>query len=367
MSSRDQTAAAVLAGAAAACDGAIAGALLAYAAARAWLKFRRSSAALAAIAGAPFVPVSGLRSVLSDDDSDGAGKLVVVRGEVRPMRGSLVSQGSGEAAVVLQRTSTCLYSEWRGVFGWSIDLHALLAKTWKEQHSSAVRTVPFVLVDDGRDSVSVKLDGSTHHLPLTTVYHQLLPVQATTYSFIQAMFGHGYPVALLDEEKILPVGKEITAVGLCRLKDDGILEIKSSDELPCFLSELTKAEMESDLAINLKILLWSGIILGALSAGILGYAIQRNFRRFKQWWSRRRLRQQTLGPEDSDVEEEDLGHVPDGGLCVICLVRRRRCAFVPCGHRVCCGPCAAAVNRDSSPKCPVCRQHAPNYLMIFDS
>ena len=41
-------------------------------------------------------------------------------------------------------------------------------------------------------------------------------------------------VGLLDEEKILPVGKDITAVGLCSLKN-GIAEIKSCKDLPYFL------------------------------------------------------------------------------------------------------------------------------------
>lgn len=41
-------------------------------------------------------------------------------------------------------------------------------------------------------------------------------------------------VGLLDEEKILPLGKDITAVGVCRFKD-GLPEIKSCDDLPYFL------------------------------------------------------------------------------------------------------------------------------------
>ena len=69
------------------------------------------------------------------------------------------------------------------------------------------------------------------------------------------MFGHGYPVALLEEEKILPVGKEISVLELHKLNDEGVTEIKLSRELPCFLSELTKAEVEADLALNVKILL----------------------------------------------------------------------------------------------------------------
>jgi E3 Ubiquitin ligase len=58
--------------------------------------------------------------------------------------------------------------------------------------------VPFVLVEGSHWSsssyVNVKLDGSTHSLPLTTVYHQLHPVQATPYTLFQAILGNGYPV-----------------------------------------------------------------------------------------------------------------------------------------------------------------------------
>jgi len=41
-------------------------------------------------------------------------------------------------------------------------------------------------------------------------------------------------VGLLDEEKILPLGKDITAVGHCSLKN-GIAEIKSCKDIPYFL------------------------------------------------------------------------------------------------------------------------------------
>lgn len=41
-------------------------------------------------------------------------------------------------------------------------------------------------------------------------------------------------VGLLDEEKILPVGKEITAVGLASLKN-GVPEVMACKDLPFFL------------------------------------------------------------------------------------------------------------------------------------
>ncbi|MCO5613409.1 hypothetical protein L7F22_067685 [Adiantum nelumboides] len=98
--------------------------------------------------------------------------------------------------------------------------------------------VPFVLVESqGFRSgafVHIDLDESKHTLPLTTVYHQLHPVQATPYTFLQAIFGRGYPVGLLDEEKVLSPGKDLTAVGLLDRALDSQPVIKSSKQLPLF-------------------------------------------------------------------------------------------------------------------------------------
>ncbi|KAK4354529.1 hypothetical protein RND71_026723 [Anisodus tanguticus] len=71
---------------------------------------------------------------------------------------------------------------------------------------------------------------------------------------------------------------------------------------------------------------------------------------------------------DSQVSaEEETGDVPDGQLCVICLMRRRLSAFVPCGHLVCCQCCALSVERDLAPKCPLCRQTIRSSVRIYDS
>jgi E3 ubiquitin-protein ligase MUL1 len=42
-------------------------------------------------------------------------------------------------------------------------------------------------------------------------------------------------VGLLDEEKILPLGREITAVGVVNMSSDGSPVIKSCNHLPVFL------------------------------------------------------------------------------------------------------------------------------------
>ena len=59
--------------------------------------------------------------------------------------------------------------------------------------------MPFLLTDVGRrpnaEYVVVNMDGSRHPLPLTTVYHKLQPITASPYTFLQALFGHEYPVS----------------------------------------------------------------------------------------------------------------------------------------------------------------------------
>ncbi|KAL2659026.1 hypothetical protein AAZX31_03G072500 [Glycine max] len=329
-------------------DGAVLGLALAYAAVRTLFKFTATSAALRKLHRAPSVSVSDLRSLLAEipSDADGnsdGGNIVIVRGTVdaksaveggtwktlRP--GVLVSRESGDKSVILQRTQTCIYNEWKGLFGWTSDLRAIFARSWRQQESTSLRKVPFVLIDVGRwpnaEYVVVNMDGSRHPLPLSTVYHKLQPITASPYTFLQALFGHEYPVGLLDEEKILPLGKNITAVGLCSLKN-GIAEIKSCKDLPYFL----------------------------------------NWNKWKQWKQQRQLQQQRQAVSDVEPQMDDeIEDVPDGQLCVICLMRRRRSVFIPCGHLVCCQGCAISVEREVAPKCPVCRQEIRDSVRIYES
>ncbi|KAK2990157.1 hypothetical protein RJ640_008421 [Escallonia rubra] len=98
--------------------------------------------------------------------------------------------------------------------------------------------------------------------------------------------------------------------------------------------------------------------------------ISKNWNRFKEWRQQRQLRQQNVAASneaEAQAAAEETGNVPDGELCVICLMRRRRSAFIPCGHLVCCQRCALSVERDSAPKCPVRRQEIQTSARIYDS
>ncbi|KDO37009.1 hypothetical protein CISIN_1g028047mg [Citrus sinensis] len=214
------------------------------------------------------------------------------------------------------------------------------------------------------------MDGSRQPLPLTTAYQRLELANVSPFTFLQAMFGLKCPIGVLAEEKILPLGKDISAVGICSFKN-GIPEIKSCKDLPYFLSEKTKDLMVVDLVNRSKILFWSGIVLGSLSIGILGYAIVRNWNRWKDR-QQRMSRQLTEAPSDDadsqiGSDEDVAGDIPDGQLCVVCLTRRRISAFNPCGHLVCCRRCAISVEREASPKCPVCRMTVRSSMRIYFS
>lgn len=94
-------------------------------------------------------------------------------------------------------------------------------------------------------------------------------------------------------------------------------------------------------------------------------------RNFIKWKARRRMRQRQDEESRQDrllveEEQEDIGDIPDGELCVVCLLRRRRAAFIYCGHRVCCVGCAQRVEQGPNPRCPVCRQSVNSIVRVFD-
>jgi len=215
--------------------------------------------------------------------------------------------------------------------------------------------------------VYINVEKADQPLPLTTVFHKLIPIETTPYTLFQTIIGNGYPIALLDEEKILPIGKELTAIGLCRAKDESV-EISSCPDLPFFLSELTKDEMQAQLASRARTLFWGSIVLGTLSVCLMGRAIYRCWKRIKLRREARQAQQLFEEAEDAiqegDSSDEEVG---DGQLCVVCLRRRRKAAFIPCGHLVCCCKCALRMECEAEPLCPMCRQDIRYMMRIYDS
>jgi hypothetical protein len=45
--------------------------------------------------------------------------------------------------------------------------------------------------------VHIDIEKATQPLPLTTVFHKLIPIETTPYTFFQTIIGNGYPVSSL--------------------------------------------------------------------------------------------------------------------------------------------------------------------------
>ncbi|CAI7933085.1 unnamed protein product [Closterium sp. NIES-54] len=70
-----------------------------------------------------------------------------------------------------------------------------------------------------------------------------------------------------------------------------------------------------------------------------------------------------------DTDEEEVGgeeEVQSGELCVVCLHRKRKAVFIPCGHRACCLSCSRVVWVEHSP-CPICRGQVLAAYRVYDA
>jgi E3 ubiquitin-protein ligase MUL1 len=81
--------------------------------------------------------------------------LVMVRGKVQSKAsvdskdknhdtGALTAQNVNEKAVYLERTQTCLYNEWRGIFGWSYEWRAILGWGSRKEQVTVSRRKLFI-------------------------------------------------------------------------------------------------------------------------------------------------------------------------------------------------------------------------------
>ncbi|CAK9876776.1 unnamed protein product [Sphagnum jensenii] len=378
-------------------DGVVLGIGMSVLALRTWLKYRAHSRALKELEETPLSRIADLRSLelstKQQQEKAAAAAIVMVRGRVQSKAcveeskhetehdtGALTAENVDEKAVYLERTQTCLYNEWRGILGWGYDWRGILG--WgsrKEQVTVSRRKVPFVLVERNGPSdhkpgelavyVHINMEDTEHPIPLVTIYHRFHPVPSSSYTFLQAMFGRRYPVGLLDEEKILPLGREITAVGTLSVSLDGTPVIKPSGCLPVFLTDLTRDQLLLDLANGQNVLFWMGIAATIVATGVLGYALIKNWAKWKQRHQRRQQRDDESRHVSELIDDagDDMMDIPDGELCVVCLLRRRRAAFIYCGHRVCCVTCAQQVEQGTNPRCPVCRQTVSGIVRVFDS
>ncbi|KAL5725943.1 RING-type E3 ubiquitin transferase [Ranunculus cassubicifolius] len=230
-------------------------------------KYKSISTAFAKIQRAKILPISAIsHSSIYDEDS-----IVIFRGQVALK--SVVTQsrrdwltpeytpvlrvsGAKRKGVLLRETKIYMYENQR------------------KSRISTLKGVPFVIIPSGMfgecsslDYVNVKMEESRHPLPLTRVHCQSFP---TTYN----VSGYDRPASLVVERKILPLGKEITAIGKVCTMRDGTPQIKACIELPYFLSDMTKTQMLELLGLKMKIVFRTIVVFESLSMVILGYAVQ---------------------------------------------------------------------------------------------
>lgn len=268
-------------------------------------KYMSNAIAFTDLKEAEPVSISGLRSLLSTGCCNE--KLLVLRGFVQPISGhdAPVYGTSGQKFVFIDRTHcniTCdAEQDLMEAHYMRKYLPFTLPETCKYQVSKWMGKLPFGLTgssDNGHsDFVSVSLDASPHSLPLTRVFHQLEDIHPAFHGQMPFRNLHNFlrPIGLI-EDMILPVGKEITAVGFCSLQD-GNPHIVACKYIPYFLSDKTREQMLSDLDGPCRTWFWCTIVLGSLSLGIFGYLLARNLPLWKKG-------PQFLGKYDvADVEE----------------------------------------------------------------
>ena len=77
---------------------------------------------------------------------------------------------------------------------------------------------------------------------------------------------------------------------------------------------------------------------------------------------------------EAQLEAREVAPLPaatEAATCAICLQNARSIAFVPCGHLVCCKPCAVYLldhpNEEDAVPCPICKKDAVAGLFIYAS
>ncbi|GJP46070.1 hypothetical protein CLOM_g5406 [Closterium sp. NIES-68] len=332
--------------------------------------------------------------------------------------------GAKQPCAVVERSDVMLYSELHPLLGWVIksDQVNLVRQSvpfslTDTSHPSAPR-------------VDISLVGASQPLPLDTVYshmHKAEPSWGATAMHV--LIGKRLPVGLRTDERVLPINQEVTAVGHVRRGSDGRPAIFASQRFPYFLFPETKAGMIQKLNQRWGALLGWGVLLSATAAGVIGLAVWRTYRRrqarrqqrqqveqaeLERWMQILSDRQQqtagagaggatgeatggrgqvvadgglvlnshsgaiTASPSDlersleslirgGDADEEVVGEeVQSGELCVVCLHRKRKAVFIPCGHRVCCLSCSRVVRVEQA-LCPICRGQVLAAFRVYDA
>ncbi|XP_059633118.1 E3 ubiquitin-protein ligase SPL2-like [Cornus florida] len=230
------------------------------------------------------VAISDLQSLL-DSSRSTAGRLVFVRGivEAKSADHYCISL-SGKAAVAIHRTFYKYFSkDWRDLFLPISELSTRMEEFHKKRVWVPFTKVPFILVEGRQkppsDYVVVNLDFMSGPyprmlsdvIPLETNYGTCEPVNRSIKD-ISEPSKHGFPVCQWREDEILPIGKRISAVGMCR-RENGVLVISRCEDIEFFLTNFrSKDELVEKVSSRSRVLQNLGVIFGNLGLGFFTYA-----------------------------------------------------------------------------------------------
>lgn len=285
---------------------ALAGAALACAAVPFWLRARYYTHHIEPqIRNAQVVSISDLRSILDSPPPSSkdyanqpkSGKLVFVRGYVRPKKGNVLISSTNRESVMIRKNEATYYSDDPSDLYLSKSELCQRARHLRPHKEISFLEVTFVLSGgpqfSGSSYVVVNTDGSKKMVPYTTVYCGFEHVDKRPYiNSINAKkrIPVTFPIIKYVEERILEVGKCVSAIGICRYRD-GFPEISCSKDIPYFLTDSTSKDELLEVTTKDSVpLLYVSSFLGLLSFGFFSYSAIRKWSACSEWGQLGRLR-----------------------------------------------------------------------------
>jgi hypothetical protein len=293
--------------------------------------------------------------------------LVALRGVVgcaAPLTCTLPAEGGGDddsgggAAAVLKATRSvaCVLHE-------TVVRSVYMARSWLSSEepwaerervvSRTLREAPFFLRDGSGARVWVLGAAGADGGALALAHDAFVP--APPQSLLGALLAllRGYaPLGVRTQQRLLPVGTRLTAVGEA-LQLDGALRLRRPlTGGPFYLSAATLEELAAGLRSRQRSARAWALGLTALGGALLLlHARERARRGAVAAQAAREEAQRQARLEAADAADAAADGGEGDGQCVVCYDRPQSCVFPGCGHLACCAACAARLTA-----CPVCRK-----------
>ncbi|XP_065090491.1 mitochondrial E3 ubiquitin protein ligase 1 [Ochlerotatus camptorhynchus] len=280
-------------------------------------------------------------------------KYGVIRGTVTPIGTPLKSVMSPSVTGVLQIMKLNEHRVARGFAGFWAEQRKLIHISCNE--------VPFRLTN-GKLGVEI-VDGlSAEILDMDTVYDNYEPSSLSLFDHLFGFFSGVRQKGMQTTEEVLRDGSFITAVGEIEL-DGNTIRLQPSSVAPMFLTTATRNTLLKKFEEAKSSMLFKVIICGTISAVLVGLITRKIYKRKKEEWEERRLREKL---DKSRVQRRALARQQvfnDEQRCVVCVDNPKEVICLPCGHVCLCENCAEKIKLN----CPVCRAKIESKAAAFIS